>query len=157
MTSEDIAITSPDNHLRAADVLLRLAAGLDRADKELLASTFTDDAMVDFSPCGRKLGLEFPVVTGREAIVAFLASTGRTQTTSHLVSNARVHASGEAVKLRALVNATHILKRDPQRRFRMTNWYELDIVADGSIGRATRLVIDNVWFTGDPLVLMDRE
>ena len=136
---------------------MRFGAGVDRADERLLASAFTVDAVVDFGPCGRKLNLDFPVVAGREAIVAFLAATGRTQTTSHAVANARVQTQGSSATLRALVDATHISKRDPMRRFQMVNWYELDLVEQELTWQAQRLVIDNIWFSGEPDVLLGRE
>ena len=157
MTFDDMSIASADDYLGVADALLRFGAGVDRADERLLASAFTVDAVVDFGPCGRKLDLDFPVVAGRDDIVAFLASTGRTQTTSHVVTNARVHKDGSSAKLRALVDATHISRRDPSRRFRMMNWYDLDLAADGRTWRARRLVIDNVWFSGEPNLLQERE
>ena len=71
------------------DALYRFGAGVDRNDKALLATAFTDDAVVDFGPCGRAMGLEFPVLTGGGSIVGFLSANATTQTTSHVITNGR--------------------------------------------------------------------
>ncbi len=36
----------------------------------------------------------------------------------------------------------------------MMNWYDVDLVEDGSGWRMRRLVISNAWFTGDVEVLL---
>ena len=135
------------------DALYRFGAGEDLGDPDLLASAFSEDAIVDFGPCGRKMGLDFPPVAGGDAIVRFLSATGRTQTTSHVISNGRVEAAGAEARLRALVDATHVLKSDQSRRCRMMNWYEASLVRDARLWRIRRLVIASTWFTGDPQVL----
>ena len=68
MAFDDIGIAPADAHLGVADTLLRFGAGVDRGDASLLASVFTDDAVVDFRPCGQKLGLDFPVLEGAQAV-----------------------------------------------------------------------------------------
>ena len=52
-----------------ADTLHRYAFGLDHGDPDSLASAFTEDAVFDFTPAGAKLGLQFPKLTGRQAIL----------------------------------------------------------------------------------------
>ena len=147
---------SAGDQLEVTDALYRFGAGVDHNDAGLLASAFSEDAVVDFGPCGRKMGLEFPLLTGGETIVHFLGANAGTQTTTHVITNARVDVEGHAAKLRALVDATHLPSGDHSRRCRMMNWYELELIKDGRLWRIRRLVIDNAWFTGDPQVLLGK-
>jgi hypothetical protein len=156
MVSDDIQIAPPETHLSVADTLLRFGAGVDRYDHSLLASVFTDDASVDFRPCARKLGLEFPVLEGGEAITAFLAKGARTQLTSHVVSNTRVQVDGASSSSCSLVDANHLVRADLGRRLRMMNWYQVKAVKSKALWRIRSLVIDNVWFDGDPQILSVR-
>ena len=43
-------------HLEVTDALYRLSAGIDHNDTGLIASAFSEAAMVDFGPYGRKMG-----------------------------------------------------------------------------------------------------
>ena len=43
--------------------------GLDHGDADSLASAFTEDGVLDFRPAGRKLGIDFPQLTNRQAIL----------------------------------------------------------------------------------------
>src|SRR5205823_6810183 len=52
-----------------ADTLHRYAFGLDHGDADSLASALTENCLFDFRPAGRKLGIDFPRLTGRQAIV----------------------------------------------------------------------------------------
>lgn len=138
------------------DALYRFGAGVDRNEKHLLATAFTDDAVVDFGPCGRAMGLDFPVLTGGESIVGFLSANSETQTTSHVITNGRARVDGATATLRALVDATHLPRGDHSRRCQMMNWYDVNLVKDTSLWRIQRLVISNAWFTGDIQVLLGR-
>ncbi len=153
---DDGQAASPGDHLQVMDALYRFGAGVDHGDAGLLASAFSGDAVVDFTPCGRALGLNFPLMTGAGTIVGFLGATAATQTTTHVVTNGRVHVAGDAARLRALVDATHLARDDQSRRFGMVNWYEAELVRTGIPWRIRRLVIRNAWFTGDPQVLLGR-
>lgn len=62
---------SADDHLSITDALLKFGAGTDAGDAALLTSAFTREAVVDFGPCGRKLGLDFEPLRGRDGIVVF--------------------------------------------------------------------------------------
>ena len=156
MTFDRNSDVSSDDHIAVTDTLLRFGAGVDDGDKDLLSTAFSDDAVVDFGPCGRKMGLDFPLMTGGKAIISFLGSTASTQITSHVVTNARVHVDGSDAKLRALVDATHHPKGDHTRHCRMMNWYDVALVRENSHWMIRHLVIDNVWFTGDPNILTGR-
>lgn len=136
------------------DALYRFGAGLDHNDGDLLATAFSDDAVVDFGPCGQAMGLDFPVLTGGETILGFLRANAGTQTTSHVITNGRAQVNGNAAGLRALVNATHLPKGDHSRRCEMMNWYDVDLVKQAGLWRMRRVVISNAWFTGDVQVLL---
>ena len=147
--------TPPPGELAGmVDALYRFGAGVDHNDADLLASAFAGDAVVDFGPCGRAMGLDFPVLTGGETIVGFLRANAEVQTTSHVITNGRGQVEGGAAKLRALVDATHLPKTDHSRHCRMMNWYDVELVKGGDIWRIGRLVISNAWFTGDLKVLL---
>jgi SnoaL-like domain len=57
------------------DALHRFAIGLDTKNPILLESAFTVDAIADFTPAAQKVGMEFPVLTGSDAIVNSVAIT----------------------------------------------------------------------------------
>ncbi|MBC8138020.1 MAG: nuclear transport factor 2 family protein [Fibrella sp.] len=156
MTIDLNSIASPADHLEVMDALYRFGAGVDHNDPALIASAFGEDIVVDFGPCGRKMGLEFPVLTGHETVVGFLSANAGAQTTSHVITNGRVHVEGNVARLRALVNATHLPRDDHSRRCQMMNWYEVELVRDGRLWRMRRLVIDSAWFTGDTQVLLGK-
>ena len=139
-----------------ADALRRFGAGTDDGNAALLASAFSEDAMVDFSPCGRKLGLDFEPLRGREAIVGFLAGGADHQMTSHVIANSRAWLRDGRAKLRALVEATHIPKVDRGQPFRMLNWYDAELGPDPGAWRIEALVVDNIWFDGDPRTILRR-
>ncbi len=156
MTSDPNLAVSANDHIDVTDALLRFGAGVDDGDHALLATAFSDGAVADFGPCGRKMGLDFSVINGGETIIGFLGTTARTQSTSHVITNARVHVEGGEARLRALVDATHRPKHDPSRHCRMMNWYNVQLVKDHPLWRIRHLVIDNLWFTGDPQILLER-
>ena len=145
-----------DDRLGACDALLRFAAGTDEGDPELLRSAFALQAVVDFGPCGEKLGLPFPPLEGCDAIVGFLAGTSVHQITSHVVTNLRVMTAPAGVAVQALVEATHIVRTEPSRRFRMLDPYAATLTRHEGGWRIERLVIDNIWFEGDPRTMLCR-
>ena len=136
------------------DALYRFGEGVDRNEKALLATAFSNDAMVDFGPCGRAMGLDFPVLTGGESVVAFLSATAATQTTSHVITNGRARVVDKTATLRALIDATHLPRGDHARRCQMMNWYDADLVKGTGQWRIRRLVISSIWFIGDVQVLL---
>lgn len=156
MTLEPKPIASAQDHLEITDALLRFGAGVDHNEPDLLASAFSEDVVIDFGPCGRKMGLDFPLLTGHETVVSFLSGNAEKQTTSHVITNGRAHVEGDIARLRALVDATHLPKGDHSRRCQMMNWYEVELVRAGRVWRIRHFVIDNIWFAGDPQVLMGK-
>ena len=156
MLHDQSAIALAAERLEVTDALLRFGAGVDHNDEELLATAFSDDAVVDFGPCGRAMGLDFPVLTGGDTILRFLRATAEAQTTTHVITNGRAKIDEGAARLRALVDATHLPKGDHSRRCQMMNWYDVDLVKDGNLWRMRRLVISSAWFTGDTQVLLGK-
>ena len=140
-------------YVSVVDALYRFGAGVDTGTRNLLETAFSDDAVVDFGPCGRKMGLDFPVLTGAGTIVGFLGESAKTQITSHVITNGRVQLAGDEAQLQALVDATHISRKDDSQRCQMRNWYAAELVQLEDRWRMRRLTIDNVWFTGNPQVL----
>jgi len=149
-------VLSADDRLGARDALLRFATGTDNGDAVLIRSAFTSDAVVDFGPCGEKLGLPFQSIAGSDAIVGFLAGTCKHQITSHVVTNVRVEDTEAGVTMRALVEATHIDRSDQTRRFRMLDPYAANLTKHEGHWWIERLKIDNIWFEGDPQILLCR-
>src|SRR6059058_2236709 len=90
-----------------ADTLHRYAFGLDHGDADSLASTLTEDCILDFRPAGKKLGLEFPKLTGRQAIVDSLLPLLGPLDTSHAASNMQIEISGDSAALYAYVMSQH--------------------------------------------------
>ena len=156
-TAAVVPLADADAHIGVGDALLRFAAGTDDGDLAMLESAFAEDAVVDFGACGRAIGLDFEPLAGAATITGFLVGTSRRQVTSHVVTNPRVRAGGDHAHLRALVDATHIVRADRARRFRMTNWYDADLVRIDGHWRIGRMAIENIWFQGDPAILTLRE
>jgi hypothetical protein len=147
-------LTDSADQLAVVETFYRFAAGIDLRDNALLASAFTEDAVSDFRPAAAKAGFEFPVLEGRDVIVAELFGALGHVDTTHSVSNPRVKIAGEKASLDALVEAQHVLKNDPARHYLMKNRYDVELVRLGEGWGIQRVTVDNVWRTGDPVVLL---
>src|SRR5205807_9351183 len=92
----DLAQLACDRY-EIADTLHRFAFGLDYGDADSLASAFAEDCIVDFRPAGRKLQIDFPKLSGREAIVnaliPFLGPLDTTHTANNLQSQVSRHSA----------------------------------------------------------------
>lgn len=110
------------------DALYRFAAGIDLRDKTLLASALAENAVSDFRPAAARGGFEYPVIEGRDIIVAALATSLDQLDTTHSVSNPRVTLDGDTARLDALVEAQHVLRTDPSRHYLMKNRYDVELV-----------------------------
>ena len=140
-----------------ADALHRFAFGLDHGDADSLASTLSDDCLFDFRPAGKKLGLDFPKLTGRQAIVDALLPLLGPLDTSHTVSNLQVEISGDSATLYAYVMAQHFMPREGCRpgseNALLMNRYDCELAREGQKWRFKRMVIDNAWAQGNPEIL----
>jgi len=155
--STDSAQLANDRY-EIADTLHRYAFGIDHGDVDSLASTFTEDCVFDFTPAGKKLGLDFPKLTGRDAIVQALLPLLGPLDTSHTVSNLQVEISGDTATLYAYVMSQHFMPRQGCRRGSenalLMNRYDCELVRDGGQKwRFKRVTIDNAWMQGDPEIL----
>ena len=154
-TDAAAALTAEDR-LGIADALYRLGAGIDEASDTLLASAFTADAIVDFGPAARAMGVDFPPLAGRDATASTLVATVGKLDTTHAVSNPRVTMEDGRVVLRALVEAAHFPPGDRSRRCVMHNRYAADMRREDGAWRIARLDVQCAWFDGDPQVLLGR-
>ena len=151
MTSTEFQTTA--DTFAVIDTLHRFAAGIDQRDQALLASAFTQYAVSDFRPAAAKAGFEYPVLEGRDTIVAALSGALSQLDTTHSVSNARVTLDGDSARLDALVEAQHVPQSDPSRHYLMKNRYDVELVREASIWLIRRVTVDNVWRSGDISVL----
>src|SRR3982751_1415071 len=162
----DLAQLAIDRY-EIADALHRYAFGLDHDHADTLVSVLTQDCRFDFRPAGKKLGLEFSLVTGREEILnKVLPLIGPLQT-SHTASNIQIEVSGDTATLSAYMMSQHFMPlNDPERGKEfalLMNRYDCELVrasetnaattADRSRWRFKRMTIDNAWFQGDPEIL----
>jgi hypothetical protein len=153
MTSNTTLAQDTADRLSVADALYRFAAGIDLRDKDLLASALSEDAISDFRPAAAKAGFEYPVLQGRDTLVAALSASLSALDTTHSVSNARVILDGDTARMEALVEAQHVPRDDHSRHYLMKNRYDVDLIRSGDVWVMTRIVVDNVWRSGDAAVL----
>lgn len=140
-----------------ADALHRYAFGLDHGDADSLGSAFAEDCVLDFRAAGAKLGLDFPVLTGRKAIVDTLIPFLGPLDTTHTASNLQIEISGDTATLYAYVMSQHFMPREGSRRGSenalLMNRYDCELVRDGQKWRFKRVTIDNAWLQGDAEIL----
>jgi hypothetical protein len=154
--STDLAQLAADRY-EIADALHRYAFGLDHGDADSLASALTDDCVFDFRPAGKKLHLDFSLVTGRQAILDSVLPLIGPLDTSHTASNLQIEISDDSATLSAYVMSQHFMPHEGPRRGTenalLMNRYDCDLVRDGEKWRFKRITIDNVWCEGDPEIL----
>jgi hypothetical protein len=145
---------SPADRMDIIDALYRFGAGQDLRDRRLFESAFSAYATLDFTGPARRLGVTLPVFSGREAIADTIFATIDDLDTTHTVTNPRVTAfEGDHATLFALVEAQHLPRHDHGRELLLKNIYTLDLSRHGDLWVIDRMVIDNVWWRGDPAVL----
>ena len=155
--STDLAQLACDRY-EITDTLHRYAFGLDHGDADSLASAFTEDCLLDFTPAGKKLGLDFPKLTGRDAIVKALLPLLGPLDTSHTASNLQIEIREKnTATLYAYVMSQHFMPREGSRpgseNALLMNRYDCELVRDGQKWRFKRVAIDNAWAQGDPEIL----
>ncbi len=140
-----------------ADTLNRYAFGLDHGDPDSLASAFTENCVIDFSSAAQKLGLIFPVLTGRERVLEVLIPMLGPLDTSHTASNLQIEVSGDTATLHAYIMSQHFMPGQGPKRGSdyalLMNRYDAELVRDGAKWRFKRVVIDNAWADGDPEII----
>lgn len=154
--STDLAQLANDRY-EIADALHRFAFGLDHGDADSLASALAEDCVFDFRPAGKKLELDFPKLTGRDAVVQAILPLLGPLDTSHTVSNLQIEISGDTATMYAYVMAQHFMPREGSRRGSenalLMNRWDCELVRDGQKWRFKRIAIDNAWMQGDPEIL----
>src|SRR5437660_11868721 len=132
--STDLAQLACDRY-EIADTLHRYAFGLDHGDADSLAPAFTEDCIFDFRPAGRKLKIDFPKLSSREAIVNALIPFLGPLDTSHTVSNLQIAVSDDSATLYAYVMSQHSTPRERSRRESenalLMNRYDSDLLRHG--------------------------
>ena len=140
-----------------ADTVYRYAFGLDHGDPDSLASALTEDCVLDFTAAGRKLGIDFPVLTGRKAVLQTLLPMIGPLDTSHTPNNLQVEVSGDTATLHGYMMSQHFMPGQGPRQGSeyalLMNRYEGELVRDGMKWRFRRLLIDNAWAEGDPGII----
>jgi hypothetical protein len=146
-----------NDRFEIADTLHRYAFGLDHGDADSLGSTLTEDCRFDFTPAGRKLGLDFPRVIGRDAILRAVLPLIGPLDSSHTASNLQIEISGDSATLYAYVMSQHFMPREgsrPGSEFALLmNRYDCELVRDGQKWRFRRMTINNAWAQGNPEIL----
>lgn len=154
--SSDLAQLANDRY-EIADALHRYAFGLDHGDADALAAALADDCIFDFRPAGRKLQLDFSLITGRAAIVERVLPLIGPLDTSHTASNLQIEISGDSATLSAYVMSQHFMPGQGARRGAenalLMNRYDCELARDGAKWRFKRITIDNAWSQGDPEIL----
>jgi len=154
--SNDLAQIAADRY-EIADALHRFAFGLDHGDADSLASALTEDCVLDFRPAGKKLCLDFPKLTGKQAIVDTLIPLLGPLDTSHTASNLQIEISEDSATLYAYVLAQHFMPRQgPQpgsENALLMNRYDCELARDGQKWRFKQMVIDNAWAQRNPEIL----
>jgi hypothetical protein len=140
-----------------ADALHRFGFGLDHGDADSLASALTEDCVLDFLPAGKKLGLDFPKLAGRQAILDGLIPLLGPLDTSHTASNVQIEVSEDSATLYCYVMAQHFMPKQGPRpgseNALLMNRYDCELVRDGQKWRFRKMTIDNAWAQGNPEIL----
>lgn len=155
--------TSTDPHpgdtAALQQVPLDWARSLDTADAALLTGLLTEDVVIDLTPATGRIGLEFPVLSGRDTVVPTMIGAVGPLDTMHMVSNIAIRREGDEHVIEAYALAQHYLPGqgpDPlatRRAFMGNRWtFRVRREADGL--RVSRFVMDCGWFEGDPSVLL---
>ena len=140
-----------------ADTLHRYAFGLDHNHADSLASALTEDCRFDFTPAGKKLGMDFPRLMGRDAILKAVLPLLGPLDTSHTASNLQIEISGDTATLYAYVMSQHFMPRQGPRpgseNALLMNRYDCELARDGQKWRFRKMTIDNAWAEGNPEIL----
>jgi hypothetical protein len=152
----DVAQLANDRY-EIADTLHRYAFGLDHNHPDSLASALSEDCVLDFRPAGKKLHLDFPLITGRQAILDSVLPLIGPLDTSHSATNLQIDVSDDSATLSAYVMAQHFMPHQGSRRGAenalLMNRYHCELVRDARQWRFKRISIDNAWSQGDPEIL----
>ncbi|GAB5379088.1 MAG: hypothetical protein Alis3KO_10760 [Aliiglaciecola sp.] len=147
--------TSADaqTHVEIVDALIRFTNGMDTDNGDLIASAFTEQGVADFTPAAKKVGMQFPVLTGKQTIVSALVPFAANYTTSHSVTNTRAEVNGDVANLYALVEANHLPLNDNNSYYMMKNQYWMSLKKEDGVWRISQMTIENLWSQGQLSVM----
>jgi ketosteroid isomerase-like protein len=142
-----------------APLPLLWAKALDDGDADVLADLLTEDAVADLTPATRRIGLDFPVLTGRDTVIQNMIGSVGPLDTTHVVTNVTYRALGDGWLIGAYALAQHFLPgQGPDatstRHVLMGNTWTLHVRRTPQGLRVARFTMDNRWLEGDPTVLM---
>ena len=137
-----------------ADALYRFALGQDIRDKTLFASAFTEDAVIDFRPAAKKCDLDIPLMRGRQLITDIILNPKTKPDTTHVVSNCRIVITGDEARMTALVEAQHLPVGNYSHHALLKNIYDVRLKRNEHNWQISYMYIDNIWYTGDPRVII---
>jgi hypothetical protein len=148
-----------DTSERLAQLPLAWGRALDRADRTILESILDDDIVVDMTRATEKIGLQFPVLTGRATVIDTMMAAVGPLDTMHLVGNVVVEGGWDGARVEAYALAQHFPPgqgTDPlsTRHALMGNTWTFDLRWTGRHFVVTRFEMDCLWIEGDPNVLL---
>lgn len=134
--------------------LIRFGAGQDLRDIELLATAFSDDAILDFTQPAAELGVSADPMIGRTSIVETIFAATAPLITSHTITNVRIiHLEEATAEAHALIEAMHIDRKRPARRLLLKNSLSISAERIGHRWQIQSLTFQNLWREGEPSVL----
>ena len=140
-----------------ADALHRYAFGLDHNHADSLVSALTEDCQFDFTPAGKKLGIQFSAVTGRDAILQSVLGLIGPLDTSHSASNLQIDICVDTATLFGYLQSQDFMPRvgcRPNSEYALLmNRYDCELVRDGAKWRFKRIKVDNAWALGNVDIL----
>ncbi|WP_420369453.1 nuclear transport factor 2 family protein [Curtobacterium sp. L1-20] len=160
MTTTTITTPLPTDTERELERLpLRWARALDTADASILETLLTEDIVVDMTPATTKIGLEFPVLQGRETVIPTMIGAVGPLDTMHAVSNVTALGLGDGYLVEAYALAQHYLPGEgpdvtATRHALMGNTWTFHVRATPDGPRVARFTMDCRWMEGDPTVLL---
>jgi hypothetical protein len=142
-----------------APLPLLWAKALDQGDAAVLTDLLTEDAVADLTPATKRIGLDFPVLTGRETIVTNMIGSVGPLDTSHMATNVTYRSADDGWVIEAYALAQHFLPGegpDPSRtrHVLMGNTWTFEVRDTAEGPRVSRFTMDNRWVDGDPTVLL---
>jgi ketosteroid isomerase-like protein len=153
------ATARPDDTAALQQVPLSWARALDTGDAGILTALLTEDVVVDLTPATTKIGLEFPVLSGRGTVVSTMIGAVGPLDTMHMVTNVTVRPEGDEFLIEAYALAQHFLpgegpSPDRTRHALMGNRWTFRLRRESDGLRVARFTMDCAWFEGDPSVLL---
>ncbi|QHF24251.1 hypothetical protein GTU73_09655 [Rathayibacter sp. VKM Ac-2804] len=132
---------------------------LDRADRSILDAILGDDVVVDMTRATERIGLEFPVLSGKPTVLDTMIAAVGPLDTMHLVGNVLVEETRSGATVEAYALAQHFAPgegADPAatRHALMGNTWNFELRWTGERYSVVRFEMDCLWMEGDPLVLL---